>query len=128
MLVSLKKRPDLAVPGMKIKVEMPTSYIGPKSDKPTVMCNGYITEVVRDYYSKEIRHILFNIKPSKAKQIPAVENMMSLSSQLDDIFVDVAKCFEIIEYPFETVETKIDTNISETRYDKTLITKFVKNK
>lgn len=113
MLVSLKERPDLALAGVKIKVELPTKWIGASSDENTVLCPAYITRVVRNHDDDKILCINFNVLYSKKYKNSSVQNMECYASSLDTVFVEVAKYKDFEERKVQKAVTKGDT----TKYD-----------
>ena len=89
MLVSVQDHQEFIIPGMKCKVEMPTEWIGAASDKNTVLCPAYISNVNH----KEGIPSSFNVTIISSPKLKnsSVKNMLILSKQFDTVYIDIHK-------------------------------------
>ena len=88
MLVQLSKRPEYAIVGMRCKVLMPTKWIGGQDRSPIIDCPAVIMEVRKT--DDIVTSIRVDVRRSPKYKNSAVEGMLIVKSQFDDVFVDTA--------------------------------------
>lgn len=90
MLESINDNLSSVTKGLKVRVELPTKWIGSVSSEPTTLCPGVIREMNKSE-DGTITSLYIDIRYSPKYKNSPISNMVVFKSDFNTVFIDKKK-------------------------------------